>query len=231
MNLRQRRRLETERAIVAEAMRLLAVDGLEGLSMRKLAKGVGCTEPALYRYFASKDALLAAMTACVVERLGERLERALGEADEPLLRVALVAEIYAAVMTHRRGEGTLLTLVLGDPRYLVEREASAPTVEAAAELFAGMGLLVDAASKAGAFAPGDAVARALSLWTAAHGAAQLRKFDRFDLPQLDVTRVRRSTLRDLFRAWGASPSAIDAAFERAATLAHHAVPPRAPNQE
>ena len=81
-SLRQQKRRETERAIVAEAMRLLAATGLEGLSMRALARGVGCTEPALYRYFASKDALLAALTRQVVDGLGRQLERAL-EAPSP----------------------------------------------------------------------------------------------------------------------------------------------------
>jgi AcrR family transcriptional regulator len=235
-SLRQQRRRETERAIVAQAMRLLAAEGLEGLSMRALARGVGCTEPALYRYFASKDALLAALTRQVVEGLGQLLEEAVATpapegVSAPLLQVALAAETYAAVMCHRPGEGTLLTLVLGDPRYLVAQEDSAPTVDVVAQLFGRVEALLAEAASAGDLEPGVAMRRAVALWTAAHGAAQLRKFDRFDLPHLSVIEVRHSMLVDLLTAWGADREAALAALEAATSIAQEFVPFSALHQE
>jgi AcrR family transcriptional regulator len=221
-SFRQRRRADTKRAIVDAAMARLGAQGLEGLTMRRLARDLGCTEPALYRYFASKDALLAALTREVVDRLGALLERADAAARQrasegalALVRVVLGAEVYAAVMRERAGEAALLTLVLGDPRYLVDRDASAPTVEAVGRLLGRVERWVLAAQEAGALEAGDARARSVRLWTAAHGAAQLRKFDRFGVPHLQVARVRHGFLSDLLRAWGADPSAVAAALEAA----------------
>jgi AcrR family transcriptional regulator len=207
-------------------MARLATEGLEGLTMRRLAKDLGCTEPALYRYFPSKDALLAALTEQVVERLGELFERGLERTDQPLVRVALVAEIYAALMREHRGEATLLTMVLGDPRYLVDRDASLPTLRAMERVLARVAAALSDAVNEGALSDGDAMTRGVSLWTAAHGAAQLRKFDRFGVTHLGVTRARRATLSDLLTAWGASPAESLPALERATAVAAELVPTR-----
>jgi AcrR family transcriptional regulator len=45
--------------ILASACDLYLQEGLEGLSMRKLARRVGLTAPALYRYYESKEHVLA----------------------------------------------------------------------------------------------------------------------------------------------------------------------------
>ncbi|MEO8195437.1 MAG: TetR/AcrR family transcriptional regulator [Thermoanaerobaculia bacterium] len=51
------------------AAELVAESGLAQLTMKRLAERVGFTEPALYRHYPGKSALLAAM----IERLGGRL--------------------------------------------------------------------------------------------------------------------------------------------------------------
>lgn len=55
----------TRDTIVDEAIRLINDDGLDGVSLRKLAERVGVKAPSLYWYFKDKSALLAA----VMERI------------------------------------------------------------------------------------------------------------------------------------------------------------------
>lgn len=55
--------------ILDRAAELVAESGLAQLTMKRLAQRVGFTEPALYRHYAGKSALLAAM----IDRLGGRL--------------------------------------------------------------------------------------------------------------------------------------------------------------
>lgn len=233
-DFRQQRRQDTKRAIVDAAMARLADNGLEGLTMRGLARDLGCTEPAIYRYFASKDALLAALTREVVDRLGALLEHASEMADarapealRPAVRAVLAPELYAAVMREHPGEAALLSLVLGDPRYLVDREASAPTVEAVQGLLSRVEAALEEAAEAGALRGGDARARSVSLWTSAHGASQLRKFDRFGVAHLEVAKVRRAMLSDLLRAWGHDGTTVAQALETATAIAAELLPARA----
>lgn len=49
--------------ILAEACDLYVADGMEGFSMRTLARRVGVSAPALYRHFESKEALVVAVLA------------------------------------------------------------------------------------------------------------------------------------------------------------------------
>jgi AcrR family transcriptional regulator len=71
---------ETRERIVVEATRLLAVDGLAGFSMRRLADRLGLSAAALYRHYDDKQALLVAACAEGFARFGQALFKAL-EAD------------------------------------------------------------------------------------------------------------------------------------------------------
>lgn len=68
-NRRMRQRiLETARGIVLES-------GVDGLSLREVARRLDYSPGALYTYFPDKDALIDAMTAGVFEELGGYFER------------------------------------------------------------------------------------------------------------------------------------------------------------
>jgi TetR/AcrR family tetracycline transcriptional repressor len=55
----------TPESIVDEAIRLLNEEGMDGVSLRKLAARLGISAPSLYWHFADKSALMAA----IVERI------------------------------------------------------------------------------------------------------------------------------------------------------------------
>ena len=52
---------DLRRSLMDEARRMLLSDGYTSLSMRKLAKSVGCTATSIYLYFSNKDALIHAL--------------------------------------------------------------------------------------------------------------------------------------------------------------------------
>lgn len=55
--------------ILAAASRMFARDGFHGVSIDELGAAVGLSGPALYRYFANKEAILSAMLVDISERL------------------------------------------------------------------------------------------------------------------------------------------------------------------
>lgn len=59
--------------IVAAARTLLERDGWDGLSMRALGDQLGIKAPSLYKHFASKDALRAALAGIALAETGARL--------------------------------------------------------------------------------------------------------------------------------------------------------------
>lgn len=65
--------------IVGAARELLERDGWERLSMRALGERIGIRAPSLYKHFASKDALRAALAAVALAECGVRLHSAVAD--------------------------------------------------------------------------------------------------------------------------------------------------------
>ena len=64
---------DRQRQIVDHAIEMIGEGGLSGLTMRRLSVRLGVTEPALYRHFENKTAILAAMLGVLEAETYERL--------------------------------------------------------------------------------------------------------------------------------------------------------------
>jgi AcrR family transcriptional regulator len=81
--------------ILSAACELLVSGGLDGLSMRKLAKQLGVTAPALYRHYVSKEAVLVDVVGEAFKVFVQYLYRAL-EGRTPVERFRLTGRSYLA---------------------------------------------------------------------------------------------------------------------------------------
>ena len=73
---RQRRRQAVIEEIKQAARAQIAEHGAGSLSLGAVARALGMTPPALYRYFANRDALVAALVIDAYDSMGEALENA-----------------------------------------------------------------------------------------------------------------------------------------------------------
>ena len=73
------------------AAKLLVEEGEAALSMRRLAAEVGCSAMAPYRYFADKEALIAAIRTAAFNRLADALD---GVAADGRHRAADIGDAY-----------------------------------------------------------------------------------------------------------------------------------------
>jgi AcrR family transcriptional regulator len=81
---RQRTRAEITRQILDAARRHLAIEGTAGLSLRAIARELGASSSAVYRYVASRDELLTRLIVAAYDALGaaaETAEAAVARAD------------------------------------------------------------------------------------------------------------------------------------------------------
>src|SRR6266545_3121018 len=103
---RARLRAWTRGEIKTAALRQLAEHGADGLSLNAIAKELGMTGPALYRYVASRDELLADLVVDAWEELADALERAAeGNADasavERVRAIGLAYRAWGTAQPHR----------------------------------------------------------------------------------------------------------------------------------
>ena len=77
---RQQRRQAAIQAIKDAARQQIAENGAGSFSLGAIARALGMTPPALYRYFANRDALVAALIVDAYGSMGQALEHAAEEA-------------------------------------------------------------------------------------------------------------------------------------------------------
>jgi AcrR family transcriptional regulator len=211
---RARRRAETVTELLDHAERVVLGEGLEALSMHRLAAEHGVRVAALYRYWPSKDALLSALLERAVLRLRESVS-----AIEP----------FEAELVQRpgkswsEGEKALLRLVrLGGVYFDLAR----PTLEPAPDsqlLLHAMAIVTEAsaafarASEHGALAAGNATQRAALYWTSLQGLVASAKLTRFGIAG-DRASLERALIETLLIGWGAAPELLARPLDRGLTF-------------
>jgi AcrR family transcriptional regulator len=224
--VRRKREARRER-ILATAMELLATEGLENLTVVRLAEALDYTAGALYRYFPSKDALLAEMQRHAVVELGRDLAQAAARANDvrttlprSLVRLVALGSAYVDLFEGRQGGVRLINFLLADPRPLIGDDQAARTAPLLINLFAAVDALFEAAVADGVLRPGASRDRTIMLWTALQGASQLEKMRRFDAHAFAPTRIGHGMYRSLLCGWGADPDAVDRAAKLFDTEIH-----------
>ncbi|HEY8374509.1 MAG TPA: TetR/AcrR family transcriptional regulator [Pseudonocardiaceae bacterium] len=95
---RERLRGETEREIRTQARTLLVERGRESVTLRAIARELGITAPALYRYYGSREELLQAVCEDIACDLADALRTAIEEHPED----QVTERVYAACREFRR---------------------------------------------------------------------------------------------------------------------------------
>lgn len=125
MTGRERAKADRRAALVREAAVLFAVRGFTGVSLEEVGAAVGVSGPAVYRHFASKQAMLGAILVGVSERLLAGGRAARDDVDSPRSRLDALIRFHvdfaladAAVI---RVQDRDLTSLGDDDRHRVRR--------------------------------------------------------------------------------------------------------------
>ena len=100
--------------IVQAALSLVASDGLDHVSVARVARRIGVVPSALYRHFSGKDEIVDALLAAVLERLEDNARAAREEAGDALGRIRALLVRHVAMITEHPG---LPRLVLSEDVY------------------------------------------------------------------------------------------------------------------
>ena len=205
--------------ILDAALLIASEEGIDGLTIQRLARSMDWSVGALYRYYKGKDALLVAMQQKVLARLGRVLTAARDsvdlEDDDDSGALGAVLAIAGAFRGFARDDVTgfsLITMFLGDPRVLLNDTEAEQVAGAMRPLLATTAAALEVAAVHGALEPGDSIDRTLVLWAALHGLTQLGKLGRIE-PRLtrESERLTQTLLDGLLLGWGADPAVLAAA--------------------
>ncbi len=97
LSRRERNRINTAAEIKDRARAQMESEGAAALSLRAIAREMGMTAPAIYRYFPSRDDLVTALIVDAYHSLADALD----EADAPFDRDDLNGRLFAIARAYR----------------------------------------------------------------------------------------------------------------------------------
>lgn len=212
----ERKREARAEAILDAATAIVAAEGIDALTLGRLAAALDYVPAALYRYFDSKDALVAALQRRAVREIHEgvrvatRAHASARAAPDVASLAALLAtaDHYLALPRANPRVAFLVALLMGDPRELLSDEESRRTAPLFTALAADVQAMFRAASDAGALTKGDDVERTYAFWAVLQGALSLEKARRIAPGMPAPVDVGRAAVAAILAGWGAAPAAM-----------------------
>lgn len=200
-----RRRLpadERRRAVLDAARHEFAQRGYQGAGIAAIAASCGCSEPILYRHFASKQALFAAVLVDAAELLHERIAPVFAEQEDPLAALSAVAELATQdALFIEISRLRMLAVTLAD-----EPEIQAALARTVTEMHGRLTALMTRARDGGFLRAGVEPAEAAWLWYGIALQVGVRG-SVYGTPGLVATRRTAASLIELLTAAPAAPAA------------------------
>lgn len=224
--------MERHREMLAGALRIITTEGLDALTMQRLAEELQCGVGTLYRFFPSKGVLIAELqresldivsTALHLSQshIGELLESR--GIDDPvtiaLTRAVGAARFWIGAETVFPEEIELFRRLFTQPNEAMDETEATRVVPAGLRLLDQARGVLDDAVAAGALHAGPNIERAVVVIAATTGVLLTAALERWDDTIFDARRLSGLLVRDLLIGWGADPERLDPIDDLLATLA------------
>ena len=217
---RERLRAQTIQEIEDSSFAIIDADGVHALTIAALARGMAMSAPAVYRYFPSRDALVAHLVTVSYQQLTTAMSQAVeGTGRAPRTRVRLVVAAYRDwALRHRRRYGMLFTERADGPA--AQPAGPTPLDQAMALLIDLLAAIQDSASAGGS--TGDraldqqlrqwarsqerpdttsrAAVAAIRIWTRVHGIVSLELTGIFENRTIEAQRLIDLEIDDALHA-------------------------------
>ncbi len=196
---RERERQEIRQSILSAAQAIAAAEGWQAVTTRKVAERIEYSQPTIYEYFESKQAILLALLHHGYEHLGQAMQQAAERTADPEERLLAISEAY----WNFAFTSPELYQVMHGLQGVVFGHADTPTQ--AKETFALMRKnVMNWAQATGTDLPepDDAVD---ALWGVVHGLTILAMDGRIAQGPARAQQILLHTVRDLLFAWKEHP--------------------------
>ena len=177
------------------AQDLFVKDGIDGVSMRKVADRVGVTAPAIYRYFRDKDELLTEIISSGLHMLEDYLKPAL-EAEEPLERLKQLIDNYVNFAIEQPKYFDFAFLVPGRDMGPISEELQRHNWTTFRMAVEQIGMCMER----GIFRKDDPIEMSILLWATVHGLVILYRTQRFGPDEAQFRKTCRQTVDRLLDA-------------------------------
>jgi AcrR family transcriptional regulator len=184
--------MPTSQRIHYSALRILEAEGAQAVSMRRIAKDVGITAMAIYRYYPGHEALLDAVVDCEFQKLAGFFS----ESDGNRSFEASITHIMDGYIDYALAHPRIFDYVFAAPRPGARRFPD----DFRARRSPTLNLIFDIVSswmKAGKLKRDDAWEISMTFWAHVHGYLALWRGGRFHLSENEFRKLVHRSLRRL----------------------------------
>ena len=183
---------DLKNALIKVGVKILAKEGVSGLSLRKVAKQAGVSHAAPYSHFADKQALIAAISTEGFKQLYKQIASVREAHQDPS---ALLLETAGTYIQFAMKEPDRFKLMFSS---VIEKEKDYPEfVTASQENFQQLVSVVETCQQAGLLNDGPSDLMAISVWSSVHGMIMLileGQVSRTVLNKHDIDDILKNTL-------------------------------------
>ena len=160
---------DLKNALIQAGIKILADEGIEGFSLRKVAREAGVTHSAPYAHFADKQAMIAAISTDGYRKVYERINAVIEQfPDDPLRQFIETAWVYVSFGFE---EPDHFKITFSGS---VERDREYPAlVEMTGKTFDALRQLIIRCQKSGLLDSGEPDLAAVTVWGFVHGFVHL----------------------------------------------------------
>jgi AcrR family transcriptional regulator len=215
-----RNRRRRSDAFLAAGLHIVTEEGIEALTMARLAEELDTAVGSVYRYFSSKGELMAAIESTAIERLQQShdgsveavaaavLDELAGSDPPELVRLVVLGRWFCAAAERYPDEVRLLQMVSSRKSSSLTAAYAPSLLPATMALVLAITATIDGAARAGILRDGDALGRAIMWLTAFGGVFVADDLEQYVPDVLGGGRLVRRLNGDLFVGWGAPPDAV-----------------------
>lgn len=207
----RRRKAQIER-ILDTAMKIVTGEGGEALTMQNLANQLDYTAGALYRYYASKDQIIAELQIRCIKEFDTLFDNAKAKVEEffdkeelkAILLIIVVGKIFKHYAFEEPVKFSFLTNLMVEPKVLVNDVDASKVSTEFKNLFIKISMLFFEASSKKLISEGNPAEKALVYLSSLQGVLQLKKLVRVDNSLFDMENLIKNLMTTLLLGWGIS---------------------------
>lgn len=191
---RQREKTALRQQILAVARELLAKEGYERISMRKIAERIEYSPTTIYLYFRDKDELVRQVCEETFDLLTRKLQKVVAEERDPIAQLKAGLKAYVSFGI-KHPDHYRVSLMMPHPQETSSGFRTSPGAAAFQILVDGVARAVES----GCFRETDVMAISQSLWSTVHGLVSLQIMKGDVFPWVNRERLIDLTIESILR--------------------------------
>lgn len=112
---------DRQQQIIEESIKLIDRKGIQGFTIKNLAKEVGISEPGIYRHFENKFAILSTILDSFKRNIFENQAASLNKSNDPVEKIKIFANRIFEIFTYNPA---LITVIFSEEIYQNEKQLS-----------------------------------------------------------------------------------------------------------